>query len=312
MPDFDLLVLGDVNPDLVLRGGDVEPAFGQAERVVDEARLTLGGSGAILACGAARLGMRVAIAGVVGDDLFGSFVRQELNERGVNTRGIAVDPHRPTGITVVFSTPDDRAMLTATGTIGDLRGSLVDPDLLRSSTHVHVSSYFLQRALAPDLPDLFSEAHDLGLTTSVDQNWDPSGEWDGGLMDLLTQVDVFLPNEMEAMRLARISDLDQAVERLGARAGLVVVKAGGRGAIAAGSGQVLRQPAIAGDVVDTTGAGDSFDAGFLSAFVRGAPLEEALALANACGGLSARTSGGTDGQPTMDEALATIAEGSIA
>ena len=71
-------------------------------------------------------------------------------------------------------------------------------------------------------------------------------------------------------------------------------------------------PAIAGDVVDTTGAGDSFDAGFLSAFVRGAPLAEALALANACGALSARTSGGTDGQPTMDEALAAIAEGSIA
>ena len=76
--DLDLLVLGDANPDLVLHGGDVVPAFGQAEHLVDDARLTIGGSGAILACGAARLGLRAAIAAVVGDDLFGRFVRDGL------------------------------------------------------------------------------------------------------------------------------------------------------------------------------------------------------------------------------------------
>src|SRR5690349_21175876 len=73
--DPDLLVLGDANPDLVLRGGDVVPAFGQAEHLVDDARLTIGGSGAILACGAAKLGLRVAIAAVVGDGLFGGSIR---------------------------------------------------------------------------------------------------------------------------------------------------------------------------------------------------------------------------------------------
>jgi sugar/nucleoside kinase (ribokinase family) len=311
MPDFDLLVLGDVNPDLVLRGGELHPAFGQAERLVEEAQLTIGGSGSIVACGAARLGMRVAMAGVVGDDLFGAYMREELAARGVNTGGISIDARRPTGITVVLSDLDDRAMLTAPGTVGDLRRSSIDPDLLRASAHVHVSSYFLQRALTPDLPGLFAEAHARGATTSVDPNWDPTGEWDGGLMDLLGEVDVFLPNEMEAMRLARISDLDQAVARLGARASMVVVKTGERGAVAAGRGQLVRLPAITGEVMDTVGAGDSFDAGFLTAFVAGSPLEDALALANACGALSARVSGGTDGQPTMEEARAVVAAGSL-
>jgi sugar/nucleoside kinase (ribokinase family) len=309
---FDLLVLGDANPDLVLRGGDVEPAFGQAERIVHEAQLTIGGSGAILACGAARLGLRVAFVGVLGEDLFGGFVREQLAARGVDTSGVVVEADRPTGITVVLSRPDDRGMLTATGTIGDLRADLIDHALLTSSRHVHVSSFFLQPGLAADLPAVFDEVHDAGGTTSVDPNWDPTGAWDGGLVDMLGQVDVFFPNEMEAMRLARISDLDEAIARLRMHAPLVVIKAGDRGALAATTGEVLRVAGISVPVVDATGAGDSFDAGFLAGFLGGEDHERSLALGNACGALSAQRIGGTDGQPTMDEALAAIARGNAA
>ena len=312
MADFDLLVLGDANPDLVLSGGEVEPAFGQAERLVDHANLTIGGSGGILACGAARLGLRVAFVGVVGDDLFGAFMREELAARGVDIRGIAVVPSRPTGLTVVLSKPDDRAMLTSLGTIGDLRGELIDPEMLRSARHVHVSSYFLQRGLAADLPGLFEQAHEAGATTSVDPNWDPTEGWDGGLMELLPQVDVFLPNEMEALRLAHISDLGEAVSRLRERAPFVVIKRGDRGALGARAGEVVEVPAIPVRVVDTTGAGDSFDAGFLAAFLANEPLERALQIATACGALSTLTPGGTEGQPTMDEVLAAVDRGSAA
>ena len=310
--EFDLLVLGDANPDLVLRGGDVQPAFGQAERMVEQAQLGVGGSGAIMACGAARLGLRVAFAGVVGDDLFGSFMQAELSERGVDTRGLVVDPRRPTGITVIMSAIDDRAMLTAPGTIGDLRSELIDPGVLASARHVHVSSFFLQRGLAPDLARLFGEAHDAGATTSLDPNWDPTGAWDGGLTDLLSSVDVFLPNAMEAMRLARISDLDQALSRLRMRAPLIVVKAGADGAMAATTGEVVRMPGIPVQVVDTTGAGDSFDAGFLAGYLANEPLERALALGNACGALSTRFAGGTEGQPTLAEARDAIERGTAA
>ena len=310
--DLDLLILGDANPDLVLHGGDVVPAFGQAEHLVDAATLTVGGSGAILACGAAKLGLRVAISTVVGDDLFGRFMRDALSEAGVDTSGIGVDEVMQTGITVVLSGDDDRAILTMPGTIAGLRSELIDPSLLARARHVHVSSYYLQTALAPALPARFDEIHAAGATTSLDPNWDPTGLWDGGLLDLLPKVDVFLPNAMEATRSAHTSDLEGAVRALAARARLVVVKNGDRGALAGEGDTVYRVDGMLTQAVDTTGAGDSFDAGFLAAWLNGEPVDRALAVANACGSLSTRAMGGVDAQPTMDEALALLAEGSAA
>ncbi len=310
--DLDLLVLGDANPDLVLSGGDVVPAFGQAERLVDEARLTIGGSGAIMACAAARLGLRVAIAGVVGDDLFGSYMLDELTARGVGVEGLVVDPDGSTGLTVVLSTEGDRAMLTSSGTIGDLRASLIDLGLLRRARHVHVSSYFLQGALAPDLAELFAGVRAAGAKTSLDPNWDPSGQWDSGLGALLPAIDVFFPNESEATLLTHTSDLDAAIAALRSRGPLVAVKVGDRGAVASGPGEHLRVAAAPVDAVDTTGAGDSFDAGFLAAMLAGEPLERCLALANVCGALSTRAVGGVDAQPTLQEALDALERGSAA
>jgi sugar/nucleoside kinase (ribokinase family) len=309
VPDqVDLLVLGDANPDLVLMG-DVEPAFGQAERLVDEAQLTVGGSGAILACGAARLRLRVAFCGVVGDDLFGRFMRDELDGRGVDVRGLVVDPSRRTGLTVVLARPHDRAILTYEGAIGELRVDRIDPELLAAARHVHVSSYYLQRALAPDLPALFEGVRGRKATTSLDPNWDPSERWDGGLRELLPHTDVFLPNATEATRIARVASVDEAAASLSALAGLVVVKAGRDGAVAGLDGRFVRAAAPSVDAMDTTGAGDGFDAGFLASWLAGDDLERALAIANACGALSTRALGGVTAQPTIDEALALVKEG---
>ena len=304
MPDHvDLLILGDANPDLVLTG-DVEPEFGQRERLLDGAHLTVGGSGAIVACGAARLGLRVAFCGVVGDDLFGRFMRDELDRRGVDVKGLVVAPDRSTGLTVVLARPDDRAILTHEGTIGDLRAGSIDPELLAAASHVHVASYFLQSRLAPDLPVLFERVRANGATTSVDPNWDPSERWDGGVRGLLSHTDVFLPNATEAVHIAGTASVDEAVIALAASAGLVVAKTGPDGAVASRGDELVRAPAPTVDTVDTTGAGDSFDAGFLVSWLAGDPLERALAIANACGGLSTRALGGVDAQPTIDEALA--------
>jgi sugar/nucleoside kinase (ribokinase family) len=312
MADFDLVVLGDVNPDVVVQGDDLAPAFGQAEHIVDRINLTIGGSGAILACGAARLGLRVALVGVVGDDMFGRFMREQLVAKGVDVSGLRIDPERPTGATVVLSQPGDRAMLTATGTISALGSEALALPAVLGARHIHVSSYFLQLGLAPHLPDLFAQARDRGVSTSIDPNWDPSGDWDADLRPLLGLVDVFLPNAMEATRLTGTSDLDRALEILGGLASTVVIKIGADGAIATAAGTTVRVGAVAETVVDTTGAGDSFDAGFLAGFLGGESLETSLALGNACGALSTRVAGGTDAQPTMDEALAAVERGTAA
>jgi sugar/nucleoside kinase (ribokinase family) len=301
----DLLVLGDANPDLIL-AGDVEPRFGQAERLLDRAALVLGGSGAITACAAARLGVEVAFAGVVGDDLFGRFVRGALEERGVDARGLAVDPNRPTGVSVILQREDDRAILTSAGTIGDLRSTLVDEELLRTARHVHVSSYYLQRGLQRDLPSLFAIAHEGGASVSIDPNWDPAESWDGGLLELLSTTDVFFPNSAEARAIAGVDDVDVAVEVLAERGATVAVKFGQGGGLATNGTELVRSEAVRAEVVDTTGAGDTFDAGFIAGRLHGWSLGRCLALAVACGSLSTRAAGGTAAQPTIDEALAAV------
>ena len=306
---LDLLVLGDVNPDLIL-SGDVRPAFGQVERLVDDARLTVGGSAAIAACTAARLGLSVGLCGVVGNDPFGRFMRDELVARGVDVRGLATDPDRPTGVTVVLAGPDDRAILTHPGTIGDLTAERVDPRLLDAARHVHVGSFFLQPRLAADLPTLFAGVRSRGGTTSLDPNWDPSESWDGGLREVLAQTDVFLPNAAEAKLIAGREELEPAVLSLAEVAVVVVATAGADGAIAAEADRVTRVAAPARqEIVDTTGSGDAFDAGFLASWLAGDGIERALAIGSACGALSARALGGVDEQPTMTEVLALVDEG---
>jgi sugar/nucleoside kinase (ribokinase family) len=306
--EYDLLVLGDCNPDLVLTGA-VEPEFSQVERLVENAELTIGGSAGIMACGAARLGLRTALVGVVGDDVFGRFMLGALAERGVDTRGVVVDPAARTGLTVILSRPGDRAILTFPGTISALRADHVDGDLLGRARHVHVASFFLQTALAPGLPKLFESAHAASARTSIDPNWDPDQRWDGGLAELLGKTDVFLPNATEAMRIADIADTQKAACALAAKGPLVAVKRGAQGALAArASGELVEIEAPADTrPVDTIGAGDSFDAGFLAALLNGWSTRWALALGSACGSLSTRATGGTPAQPTLAEAERAVA-----
>jgi sugar/nucleoside kinase (ribokinase family) len=294
-------VAGEINPDLIL-SGDVEPAFGQVEKVVDSAVLTVGSSSVIFACGAARLGLRVAFIGKCGDDLFGRFMLEEMRKRAVDTSPVIVDPLLSTGLTVILNKGDDRAMLTFPGAIGALRADEIPNDLLRRARHLHVASYFLQDALRPGLPDLFRRAHALGLTTSLDTNYDPTERWEG-LDQLLPLTDVFLPNATEACALTGVPDVEEAAARLARIVRVVAVKLGAEGALGVQGEQMARVPSLPVAVVDTVGAGDNFDAGFLYGYLHGWPLERALRLGTVCGALSTRAAGGVAGQPTLDEVL---------
>ena len=301
LKSFDILVAGEINPDLVLTG-NVIPAFGQAEKLVNSASFSIGSSSAIFACGAARLGLKLGFIGICGDDLFGHFMLDEMARRQVDTTPVIVDASVQTGMSVILSAPDDRAILTHVGSMDRLRADLVTDELLNRSRHLHVASYFLQTALQPGLPDLFRRAHALGLTTSLDPNWDPSGEW-RGFDELLPFVDVFLPNENEALALTGLPDNELALNRLVQKCPWVAVKLGARGAMAGRGSETANSPALKVNVVDTTGAGDSFDGGFLYGFLHGWSLERSLKLGAACGSLSTRKAGGTTAQATLEEAL---------
>jgi ribokinase len=299
MPTPDVLVIGDANPDLLLTG-DAVPEFGQAETLVDRAELVLGGSAAIVACGLARLGVATALAATVGDDLYGGFVRDALSERGVDVRWLRTDPAVPTGLSVVLSV-GDRAILTFPGTIAATGPEVVDEDLVASVRHVHSASYFLLPRLSPHLPGVLARAREAGATTSVDTNWDPARAW-AGVDRLLEHADVLMPNAAELRALTRRSDLSEAARSvlgLGCRVALKDGAAGG--ALWEAPDVVRRVPAPATTPVDTTGAGDTFDAGFISGLVDGLSGEECLARAVLCGSLSTRAIGGTAGQPTRTE-----------
>ncbi len=301
--DFDVVVVGELNADLVLRG-DVTPAYGQTEKLIDDATLTVGSSSAIFACGAARLGLRVTFIGKIGDDEFGRFMLSELAARGVNTSGVVVDPALKTGLSVILSRPADRAILTHLGSISALRYDEIDFSIVERSRHLHMGSYFLLTALRPGVPRLFSRAHAAGLTVSLDTNYDPAEQWNGGLSDALNQANIFLPNDTEACAIARAGDPSTALDVLAERVPLVAVKLGPRGAIARQGTERAQSESLPIPVVDTTGAGDSFDAGLAYGFLNGWDLPQMVRFACACGSLSTRAAGGTAAQATLPEALA--------
>ena len=297
--DFDVLVVGELNADLILRG-DVAPAFGQVEKLIDDATLTIGSSSAICACGLARLGLRVAFLGKVGQDEFGRFMLRELAGRGIDTNSIVIDPTLKTGLTVILAQASgaDRALLTYAGSIAALRYAEIDLSLLARARHLHLGSYFLLDRLRPDVPALFDGAHAHGMTVSLDTNYDPHEVWQA--TDVLRRADVFLPNETELLAITQQPDVEAALRSLAVST--VAVKLGERGARARRGDELASASIVPVTVMDTTGAGDSFDAGFIYGVVNEWPLDQTLRLATICGSLSTRAVGGTTAQATLAEA----------
>jgi sugar/nucleoside kinase (ribokinase family) len=252
--------------------------------------------------GLARLGTPVAFVGRVGDDLWGHYCLDDMAGRGIDVSRVIRGGGLKTGITVSITHAADRALVTYMGAINALTAADVPDAALSGCSHLHVSSFFLQEALRPGLPDLFARAHRAGLTTSLDTGFDPSGRWDGGLRETLRETDLFFPNEVEIAAITGAAEPEEGLRRLGGGRARVVAKLGREGAMALDGGELVRVPAYPVEPLDTTGAGDSFNAGFLHRWLAGAPLVECLRLGAACGALSTRGLGGTATQPTLAEA----------
>lgn len=294
-------MIGDCNPDVLVLGDDVTPGFGQQEKLVDRVSLEIGGSAAITAVAAARLGLRVALIAAVGADPAGAFMLGQLSKEGVDVSAVIACDGVPSGMTVALSRGADRAILTALGAMVSLTATDVPPVMLARSRHVHVSSYFLLAdSLGPGLAATLSNARAGGATTSLDTNWDPSGRWrDGRLSAVIAQADLLLPNEAEALALSGETSADAAAVALTVAGPRLAVKLGERGVLCADGSGTYRVSLPLVTPVDTTGAGDCFNAGLIAGLLRGLPLPRAAALGCATGALSTGALGGTAGAPDL-------------
>jgi len=286
---LDIAIAGEINLDLIFYGLP-EQMPTERELLASDFAVTLGSSSAILAHNLAALGSHVGFVTKVGDDSFGALALERLRERNVDLTRVIKGGK--SGATLILPHGARRHILTYPGTISELRFEELDFDYLISARHFHLSSLFLQHKLRPHVPELFRRMKSAGLTTSLDTNDDPDDRWD--IDEVLPHVDIFLPNEREAMKIARADDVETALRQLANKVETVVVKLGGRGAVAIHSGQRISSSAVSVTIVDPVGAGDSFDAGFLHKFLGGADLTVCLAYGNLCGALSTTDCGGTE------------------
>ena len=291
MPKLDIAIAGEINLDLILHGLP-QPMPTEVELIASDFMITLGSSSAILAHNLAALGSYVGFITKSGNDSFGVLALERLRQRGVDLTRVVQGAR--SGVTLILPHGAERHILTFPGTIAELSFEELDLDYLASARHFHMSSLFLQRALLPRVPELFQRMKSAGLTTSLDTNDDPDDLWGAILDEILPHVDILMPNEREAMKMSRCDDVETASSRLAQKVGIVVVKMGSKGAIAIRDGQRFSAPAAPVTVIDTVGAGDSFDAGFLHQFLRGSEITVCLSYGNLCGAFSTTASGGTE------------------
>lgn len=289
---FDVLVVGELNADLLLFGIDQPPVLGK-EILAERMTLTMGSSSAIFAVNLASLGANVAFAGRLGDDAFGQLVLESLKKGGVDTSNIIVDPEQDTGVTAILGWGGDRAMVTHKGAMDFLVERDITDEMLASAKHLHVSSFYLQDGLRPGCEALFERAQAAGMTTSLDTQWDPAETWKT-VKDVLPHTDIFLPNDAEALGISGESTLEASLDQLHRRGMTLAVKAGSEGArLRTSDGNDLSVQPHGVTEVDAVGAGDTFDAGFIYARLRGIGDEEALRFANAVAAHSVTAAGGT-------------------
>jgi sugar/nucleoside kinase (ribokinase family) len=290
---FDVLVVGELNVDLIL--GDIEkfPEIGK-EVLAHSMTLTLGSSSAIFASNISSLGARVAFLGKIGKDKFGEVVLESLKKNHVDISMVKLDEKAGTGATVVLYVDEDRANTTYPGAMDLLIPEDITEEDLKKARHLHFSSYFLQPGMWKGLGKLFRLARKLGLTTSFDMQWDPQETWNMDIEDILPYVNVFLPNEMELKSLTGKNDLNEAIDSVKKYSETLVIKRGNKGSVLVHKNNLFDLPPFLNEnVIDTVGAGDSFNAGFIFKYIQNDNISECHKFGNLAGAVSTTAAGGT-------------------
>lgn len=294
----DVIVAGEVYIDLILSGFDAWPQLGQ-EAFAKEYRREIGGGTAITACGLATLGSRTAVLAVLGSE-DGQWLVQRLVSHGVDTSRLQFEAGKPTGFSVVAAMNHDRAFLTYPGANRMFERVLreaIDTGLPALERHIHL-------AYAPRLDDaaaLFRNIRSQGCMISLDIGWHDEWLSDPRATEILQYVDIFFPNEMEAIRFTGETDVVAILEAFhSAGAKCVALKRGPQGSALLWKGTITFAPPLTVTSVDTTGAGDCFNAGFLHGWLSGSAPVECLRAANICGALSTESYGGIKGFPSRE------------
>ena len=297
---WDVYVYGDVNIDLVVPGVDSLPAPGtEVDTPVMET--FVGGGAALFALGVAKLGLVPVFQGSVGRDMYGAYIRNLFRELGADDSLLTDSDTKKTGISISFTNELDRCFLTYRGTNEGLSLRYMDLEQVKYARHVHVTGYEGTSNHA-EYRDMLTRIKALGdVTVSVDVGWDMTGAWYEGIFELLPFIDVLFMNETECCHYTRCEDPEAGARKLAEGAGMAVIKLGKRGSMAVKDGVLTFAPAYSVTAVDTTGAGDSFNAGFVSAYLRGLPMEDCLKYGNGCGALSVTKLGGNTGFPFREE-----------
>lgn len=291
---YDVLVVGELNVDIILNDIESFPEIGK-EKLAGKMDTTLGSSSAIFASNLSSLGARVAFLGKIGQDQNGEIVLNSFQKKGVDTGMIIRSESYNTGATIVLNFTEDRANITYPGAMEHLVFDDIATEQLSSAKHLHFSSFFFQPGIKPDLAKLFKKAKSLGLTTSLDPQWDPAETWDFDYANILPYIDVFLPNEEELINIAGMNNLDDAIHTIQEFCTVLLVKNGSKGSTIYHDGQVTHaKPFLNTSVVDAIGAGDSFNAGFIFKFIQKRPLHECHQFGNLMGAVSTTRSGGTN------------------
>lgn len=293
MRKFDVSVIGELNLDLIFYGLPQKLELDR-EHLATNLSLTLGSSSAIFAHNLARLGSTVGFSSSIGSDSLGPICIERLAEAKIDLTRVRRFDGKITGLTVILPQGKERYILTYPGTMADFSIADLDLSYVLDAKHLHVASYFLQRAIQPSLAQIFRDAQAAGLTTSLDTNDDPEDRWPPDIQHLFPHLDLLMPNENEACRMAGVRDVDTAIDILSTKVRTLVLKRGSKGAMVVSGTQRFTALPLSVDVVDPIGAGDSFNAGFLHQFVRGASLEDCLAFGNASAALSTTRGGGTE------------------
>lgn len=293
MSRFDITIAGEINLDLILYGLP-EHMPTERELLSDAFAMTLGSSSAILAHNLAALGMSVGFSTKLGSDPLGPIALERLKAVGVETSYPTPKADEQTGVTVLLNHGRKRHILTFLGVMAQMRTADIDLSFLSSGRHFHISSPFLQTSMLPELPALCRELKNRGMTLSLDTNDDPADRWGEPLNELLGLMDIVLPNEDEAKRMTRTSDLDKAIESLAQRTRVVAVKCGKRGSVVQEGPVRWYVSPVPVEPVDTIGAGDSFNCGFLKGYLSGMNVEQCAQLGNTVAALSTQRPGGTE------------------